>query len=229
MAQADKAREAVQRAGRGETGELRVGFVVGFADDFLPKALSRYRSVASGVAVELHDLSTPAQVDALLDGRIHIGIIQNVSIDGRVRTHLLRREPMLVVLPVGHPLADRPSVCVEELATETLILGPEGLDAPVARPLVDECTVLGVHLRVAQQVADRKSVSVLVASGVGVTIILGPRARRTPPGVVTRPLVGRAPLFGETVAAWSADGPSLLVSPFVDAVVWAAAETESVS
>jgi DNA-binding transcriptional LysR family regulator len=226
LAQADEALQVVHAVARGEAGRLRVGFVSGVAHDFLPIALNRYHMLAKDVAVELHDLGAAGQVDALVNESLHIGIMQGISSDSRIRTQLLRRQPICVVLPPDHPLANRPTVSVAELADENLILGPDGLAAPFARPYVDECLAIGVEVRVGQQVAERRSVPVLVASGLGVSIKVGPQPWLPSSALVTRPLVGRTPLVSETVAAWRDDDASRLVRGFVDALVWASAHTE---
>src|SRR6266545_1723391 len=75
LRQAEVALEQGRRAARGEVGRLAVGF--GFSTvTLVPRVISKFRLRYPGVEIELRDMSTPEQIDALHAGRIHIGFVR---------------------------------------------------------------------------------------------------------------------------------------------------------
>src|SRR5215475_1669695 len=73
--QVDAAFEQGRRAARGEVGKLAIGF--GFSTvTLVPRVISKFRLHHPEVEIELRDMSTPEQIDALHAGRIHIGFVR---------------------------------------------------------------------------------------------------------------------------------------------------------
>ena len=73
MLRADGARTAAQRASRGETGCLRIGFLPCATGPFLPALIKSYRKEFPNVEVQLRDMNTEQQLKAFEDGKIDIG------------------------------------------------------------------------------------------------------------------------------------------------------------
>lgn len=65
--------EAARRAGRGEIGRLRIGFPTSIALTILPTIIRSYRSNYPDVDLELRELATTPQYEALEAGSIDIG------------------------------------------------------------------------------------------------------------------------------------------------------------
>ena len=75
-------------------------------------------------------------------------------------------DPVTVILPSGHPLADRPSISLAELASERWIAG-----CPQCRGhLLAACGAVGVVPRIAHATDNSVAVLGLVAAGVGVAL-----------------------------------------------------------
>ena len=76
VAQAEHAAGTVQRASRGEIGQLLVGCALWA--DFLngAKIIRLFARRHPDVEVELRDLTAPEQISALEAGRIHVGILR---------------------------------------------------------------------------------------------------------------------------------------------------------
>src|ERR687885_395673 len=76
LAQAERARRTAQRAARGEIGRLRVGFVEAATfSGILPDVLRFFRKHYPDVALELLELSSLQQAEALREGRIDVGLL----------------------------------------------------------------------------------------------------------------------------------------------------------
>lgn len=88
---------------------------------------------------------------------------------GRLRRRPLLREPLDVVLPPGHPLADRPDVHVTDLADEDWI--SVEVEWPVDDVLTSLALVSGTTPRIVQRTNDFSVTEELVADGHGIALL----------------------------------------------------------
>lgn len=70
LAQAARAREMAQKAGRGELGRLAIGFVGSAVSETLPLLSVRFRERFPDVELTLRELTTSQQIRALREGCI---------------------------------------------------------------------------------------------------------------------------------------------------------------
>jgi DNA-binding transcriptional LysR family regulator len=103
------------------------------------------------------DLALIYEHEALPEPEVHLD-----------RPHLLD-DPFDLVVPVGHPLARRTSVGLEDLAGETWIGGTP--DGAYARIVLHSCRAAGFEPRVAFGSDDYNAVQAFVAVGLGVAVL----------------------------------------------------------
>ena len=73
----DDAVTDAQRAGRGEVGELRIGFTSSLPfTDLLPDALQAYRRCYPAVRLQLREMFTPRQFEAIARGELDVGFVR---------------------------------------------------------------------------------------------------------------------------------------------------------
>jgi DNA-binding transcriptional LysR family regulator len=111
--------------------------------------------------------------------------------DGRGRAPIevipLFDDPMYVVLPLGHHLADLDTVTMASLAAEPwMIATPKS--CPDSKLLLRACHAAGFEPRIAFENDDYSAVLGFVAAGVGVALIPDMIARVARAAVVIRPL-----------------------------------------
>src|SRR5689334_9949487 len=75
LADAEQAVAEVQRVARGETGRVTIGYTSTATHVVLPEALPRFRAAHPEVRVELVELRSALQPDALRAGRVDLGIV----------------------------------------------------------------------------------------------------------------------------------------------------------
>jgi LysR family transcriptional regulator, benzoate and cis,cis-muconate-responsive activator of ben and cat genes len=75
LARAEEALRAVRALGRGEIGELRVGYAPSPTSEILPRALAVFQKAAPSVRVTLLDLASDDLERALLDERVHLCVM----------------------------------------------------------------------------------------------------------------------------------------------------------
>ena len=220
LAQAERALRTAQRAARGEVGRLRVGFVEAATySGVLPDVLGVFRDQVPNVGLELFELSSLQQTEALRDGRIELGILHSPPHDAAqwLGVERVLKDPMVVALPRDHRLAARVRVALRALAGEPFLMlrrpdGPGLYDRIIAA-----CQAAGFSPQVAQQAGQIQTLVGLVAAGVGVALVPGSLAELRRPGVVYRPLSGLAVDMG-TWAVWRAADASPVRERFLDAL-----------
>ena len=94
-----------ERAARGEAGALRIGFGIASILGFLPKVLLRFRRAYPDVLLQLRDMPTPDQVNALVTRSIDIGFVRRPVRDDRLVMRPVLNERLVAALgprsPVG--------------------------------------------------------------------------------------------------------------------------------
>ena len=120
---ADETLDAVREAPAERPGALRVGIVTPAAAELTSPILRTFRRRHPRVAVSVRELGFGDLVDALSSRAIDVGIGVGPSSDGRIERTPLFVEPQVAILPRWHPLADAPSLRVEDLVDEVFVSG----------------------------------------------------------------------------------------------------------
>jgi DNA-binding transcriptional LysR family regulator len=105
LAQVREAKHTAQRAYRGEVGRLVVGYISSSTYDLLPLMLRVYRERFPAVEVALRELTTQEQLRALEEEYIQVGLLRLPISAPLLHVEVVRREPIVCVLPEEHPLA----------------------------------------------------------------------------------------------------------------------------
>ncbi|MFC5826131.1 LysR family transcriptional regulator [Nonomuraea insulae] len=110
----------------GTLGEVRLGAFISAAASVAPPALARLRSSHPAVHITLHELEQHEAYALLFRGELDLAITVDYehapesAPDGILQKHLMD-DPIMVVLPVGHPLAGADSVDPADLPSEEWI------------------------------------------------------------------------------------------------------------
>ena len=159
------------RIGSGETGHLRIGFVASATAQLLPSIVVAFRKMHPGVSVDLRNIPTVSQIDALKNGTIDIGFVRlPLAVEG-LSIEPVHREHFAIVLPKTHRLASDRALTVQKLAEEPFI----AYGRKWAPAFYDHWTALcrraGFTPNVVQETAEMETALVLIAAGLGVAIL----------------------------------------------------------
>jgi len=215
-----RARRDVDRAARGETGKIVVGFATTISGSLLPEATRWYRSRHPGITLDLRQVSNGAE--QLMRDEIDVSLSHYPSSENAtIRSELIRSEPYsLVAIPADHALARKRSVGLKDLWRERIIAGPTSSpsaeeDAQLAQ---DVATAAGTSAPPeVMHTSDPMTRLVLVAAGIGVTLLLGTAPRIAHPGIVYRPLTGSRQMIN-LYASRRADERTPHVLAFIEGV-----------
>lgn len=189
LEQAEHTRDAVERALRGETGRVRVGFAGNaIFSGKMTTDLRDFRHACPDVELLIEEAAPQQQIEAILAGQLDIGYAPDSS--KTTETGILAQQigcwAFLVALPVDHPLAAHESITPTMLAGEALILY-EAHDAH-ERLFLGLQQMLGEQLHVAQRSSSTLSVLAIAAAGLGIALIPEPLQQVQIPGLVYRRL-----------------------------------------
>ncbi len=214
LAQVQEAKRAAQRAYRGEVGRLVVGYISSSTYDLLPVMLRVYRERFPDVEVGLRELTTHEQIRALEEEYIDVGLLRLPISTPMVSAEVVRREPIVCVLPDGHPLASRERVAVSLLADEPFVLQSSHRGGGYYMQLMKLCLAAGFSPNVVQEVTEMHIIVSLVAAGMGVSLVPLSACNIRSQGVVYRELEG-TPALTEMAVAWLRSSRSALVQNFL--------------
>jgi DNA-binding transcriptional LysR family regulator len=174
LALSEQAAETARRADRGELGELRIGFTgLTPLTDAFNKTVNEYRKAFPRVALSFSEMSTLRQVDAIRERRIDLGFMRpsEAPLPREVVTTTLRRDPLMLVAPVHHPLLQRESVSIRDLADQPFVMFSADAGTGMLPMLQRLCRDAGFEPKVALQAREGATVIGLVAAGCGVAIL----------------------------------------------------------
>jgi DNA-binding transcriptional LysR family regulator len=218
LAAADRAADDTRRAARGEFGRLAVGFTGSATYELLPRVAAAMRSALRGVVLELRgELLTPAQVASLLDGTLDLGFLRPPVRERDLCIEVVRREPLVAVLPEAHPLAAADAVPLEELSAEPFVVYPSHFRSVVHDAVEETCEAHGFLPRVALEVSETATLVSFVAAGIGVSLVPESVRHMTVRGAVYRPLAGDAAAV-ELAVAWRRDDVTALLERALEVV-----------
>ena len=187
-------------------GRLRMASFESAGATLMPLAIARFR--AQHPAVELSmSLSEPEDcIPQLRSGELDLAIVFESAVhkvdDGIDRMHLIE-DPMYLVLPRDHPLANKRRVRLADLAGEAWIGGQA--DCECNRLMARACAMAGYEPRIAFETDDYTAMQGFVAAGVGVSLMAELGLTSVRDDIVVRDL-GRETPVRQIYAATLEDG-----------------------
>lgn len=164
---------------------LNIGFVPSILYGLLPDVIARLKQSSPEIEVNLKDISSYQQMDALKSGDIDVGFGRFAHQDPWIQQILLRHERYVVALPKAHPLAHVREQRLIDLANNRLILyhqthlpisndGNQPQSATteqITEPLLYLFAQYGISPFMTTTVSDLQVALGLVAAGEGITLV----------------------------------------------------------
>ncbi|MCU6668737.1 LysR substrate-binding domain-containing protein [Enterobacteriaceae bacterium H4N4] len=214
LEQADHTRLTVERALRGETGRVRVGFAGNaIFSGKLTADLRRFHQRFPDADLTIDEVGPLEQVEAIRAGHLDIGYTPAHSniLGADLTVSRMGDWEMLVALPEDHPLVAHEGLTVDMLAGQPLVLYEahdvhEHLFMLLTQKLGERC-------HIAYRAGSTLSTLAIAATGLGLALIPAPLQQVHIPGLVYRPLkeaeftanlvmIGRAQEASATVNAY---------------------------
>ena len=177
----------------GKVGRLRIGHI-NFALYYpeVVRVLKAFRTKYPQVELELQELRTDEQFEALSKSQIDLGLamlpIENKpALDSKV----LLKDRFVIVLPEGHKLSKQDKVYLSELSQENFLLHPHYIGSLFYDKIIRLCNEAGFLPKVTQEVIQMHSIASLVSAYMGVALVPNCIKNIGTKGVVFKELTGQ--------------------------------------
>lgn len=191
LQQATHAIQTVKRMGRGELGQLQLGYVdsalVGAAT-FNP--LNEFKASNPDVELMLEGGNVMHQVAAVSDGKLDAAVIRGPLplLSRKLRCEEFAREELLVCLPQGHKLQQRRAIPAQALRDESFVTPFDPSGVGLAGQISQICQEAGFVPRISQRVGQTLSIASLVAAGFGISLLPAQLSKLLPGDLAFKPL-----------------------------------------
>ena len=184
----------------------------------LKKALPAFRREFPEVKLEVNELYSVLQIEALHEHKLDVGIMFQAPPDPALVIVPLEELEVRLVVPLTSPLAGRKSVHFKDLANERFLMFPRRWWPELYDRILDQCRKSGFEMKIAEENARMETNIRRVAAGVGVTIAMAHVAERRIPGVDCLKILDW-PLKLQSHLVWRRDDDSPLVAAFVKSLL----------
>jgi DNA-binding transcriptional LysR family regulator len=216
----DQVGDAVARAietGRGFTGTLRVCFTGAAGGQLLIKVAEQFRQRHPECAVEIREAQMVELMPWVRDGTVDLALATFPVREAGIATGpVLVSEDRFLAVPVGHRLARRDALSVEDLAEVTLLRLPDTLPESLRGDRIPATTPSGRPIPLGRSGATFQEMLTLVAAGEGAfTVGANVRQYYVRPDIAYVHLHDAPPL--EWGLIWRADSATARVRAFNEA------------
>jgi DNA-binding transcriptional LysR family regulator len=171
------AREAVL----GRAGTLRIGFGIASVSEILPRTILRFRKTYSQVELKMRDMSTPAQIAALVEGNIDIGIVRLPIAHTELDSLPLFHEQLVVATSGSLSYNSRQGLAA--LRNQPFVFFPRATSATLHDHVLGLCRRAGFSPIIVQEASELFTILNLVRAGLGVSLVPSAARRMGVPGV----------------------------------------------
>lgn len=174
LANAEEVKSMTKRVGTTER-VLKLGFVASLLYGLLPQIIHVFRQQQPQLKVEMIEMSTKEQIQAIKEGRIDVGFGRLRISDPAVRRVLLREERLMVALHNSHPLAQRQQpdqgIFLTEIVDELQYFYPSTAKPNYSTQIEGIYAEHGLSPKYRQEARDLQLALAMVAAGEGMCIV----------------------------------------------------------
>lgn len=181
LAELDAVRRSGTENGSGDAGEIRLGVRLPPIGEPIVSLLASWHQRHAKIVLTLSEMNDRDLAAALGERRLDVALTSSHAVWPHAASLPLYRDRLLAALPVGHPLAGRPTVDWDALRDE-IILVQGWEESQAARGFY--ASFLGDGAKFRSHAASKQSVFALVSAGFGITLATAGQSEVAFPGVV---------------------------------------------
>ncbi|OBZ18303.1 LysR family transcriptional regulator [Bacillus sp. FJAT-27264] len=151
-------------------GTLTIGTIDSLAAFYLPPFLQQLRTRFPGLNIHLQTQQEANLVTKIKDGEVDIGLMLDRSTaDSFLNRTIIREEPLVLIAPVGHPLAELDSVKLKHLNNCEFIVSEESC---IYRSLFENLLKEhGIVFRIGFELSNLEAIKRCVMNGLGIALL----------------------------------------------------------
>lgn len=153
----------------GQTGRIRVGAIPTIAPYYLPQLLRAFGKGYPNASVIINEEPTEQLLKSMLDGELDVAVMALPISVKYLDVEELFEEELQLVLPVNHPLADKPQVRLSDIQSLPFVLLGEA--HCLTDNIVTFCRQKSFHPVSVERTSQLATVQELVALGHGISMV----------------------------------------------------------
>ncbi|UQY34223.1 LysR family transcriptional regulator [Pseudomonas fulva] len=171
LERAHQAASSARRFAAGDIGSVSISFVGSAVYEFLPRVIAEARLNQPQVKISLSEMNTHQQHEALRTRRIDLGIVRQPLLQAGYENECLVREPFVLAIPSGHPLAAADQVGVGDLDGAPFLMYSHAAYPPFNELLTGMFRSAGVAPEYVQWLGSSLTILALVNAGMGLALV----------------------------------------------------------
>ncbi|HZP67527.1 MAG TPA: DNA-binding transcriptional regulator OxyR [Rudaea sp.] len=152
-----------------ESGTVRLGIFPTLGPYLLPHVIPRIRERFPRLELLLVEEKTEVVLRQLREGRLDAAILALPIHDDQLHCEFLFEEPFLLAVPEGHELARKPSLKLDDLADQSLLLLEDG--HCLRDQALEVCQLAGAAEKSGFRATSLETLRQMVAANVGITLL----------------------------------------------------------
>jgi len=214
----EQAITTVRRAALGEVGTIRIGFISTAAAIIMPPLVKRFRERHTHVEVDLRNVLTRDQLTQLQERKLDVGFLRVPLVTSpEIKTRIVHREPFVLLIPGGHPLAQVDGLKLADCASADFVMYSRKMAPGFHDQIMNILHRNGITPHVVQEAAEMYTLVSLVAAGLGLALAPASIALHHTENVVVRELTDE-PTQSEIAIAWNLNHVSMTTQLFLQMV-----------
>ena len=208
LTQAEAAIEAARRAAQPAKTTFSIGFLTGQEVDWLPHAPGILRDELPNLEIRVSSGFSTNLAGELQRGKLDVAFLRTEP-KPELQYRLVRKEPLVVILPSDHPLAENQAIDPHDLSGETFI----GISdvAPMLRAAIkDYLKRSGVEIVPMIEIDNYSMAMSLVTSRRGAALLPASIEGYLPRSITSRPLAGEQPTVDLVIGYHKANSSPIL-------------------
>lgn len=192
----EQARDSVKAAANGFHSQLRVALSDGITPSRFSTFLALCRVEEPEIDIRLSEVTLTQQLKGLHDDLYDVGFAQSDEVGDGIIAEPVWDDPLMLAVPARHPLLKYKRIPLEEVLRYPLALGDPVACEGHARQVERALRRVEQEPLIAERVTTIDLMMALVSAGFALGLAGASQiAASREPGVVARPLAGRAPLL----------------------------------
>lgn len=169
LADADALDRGIVEATGKVAGTLHVGAIPTIAPFILPAVLAAFRAAHPNVKLIVTEDITTRLLMGVEEGAIDLVLVSDVTLTSTITLEHLADEPLVVVMPVDHPLARRARVKPAELGRQEMLVLTEM--HCLSRQVTELCPLRRAGATVTMRGEQLSTLVSLVGTGLGISVV----------------------------------------------------------
>lgn len=169
LQQAERMQQDLAEYAQGVKGQVRLLCNTTAITEYLPEVLADFLRSHPNLDIDLQELPSARITHALRQGAADIGIVSDAVDTHGLQTRAFRDDPLVLILPPAHPLAEQPSLTfAQTLAHDFVALGAH---SALAIHLEEQALHIGQRMAIRIRTDGFDGVMRMVARGAGLAIV----------------------------------------------------------